>query len=246
MFNNKEFICTKRNSDNQIYIYLRHMFKELGLELTHNLNLFYNEQELLNSLAKIDIKGINVVLFNINSLDALFDKLNEKNNKYDFNLYKKALLDNIVNNFSVSKSVKIPKTYFSTLIDFIKSKEMNSILEKENLLFKIEIEELKQKALVHDKSLLSSNFQDMKQISSVIGIGRNRLFNLLRENKVLINGGYSHNLPYQKFIDLGYFVVRRVTITRTSGEEIKNQTLVTPKGILFINKLFNSKSLISA
>ncbi len=39
------------------------------------------------------------------------------------------------------------------------------------------------------------------------GIGQNKLFNILRERKVL-NGD---NYPYQKFIDSGYFVTRTST-----------------------------------
>jgi anti-repressor protein len=90
---------------------------------------------------------------------------------------------------------------------------------------------------MYDVMLDARNSQDMKQVANVFGIGRNRMFEFLREKSVLINGGSEHNLPYQKYIDSGYFTVRRIIIHRTNGDELKTQTLVTPKGIGFIGRI---------
>ena len=43
-------------------------------------------------------------------------------------------------------------------------------------------------------------------------IGRNRLFNILRKEGYLINGGINHNLPYQKYIDTNYFLVKMAKV----------------------------------
>lgn len=247
IFNNKHFICVERNQDKEIYIYLRNMFKELGFDITKNINIFYDDKDILNSLAKTDINNTNVVLLNIKAIPLVISKLIKMTGESEeLELYKDNLKDFIYNEINNNNSLKIPKTYMSTIVQLIKSEEKNKKLETENLLLKIEAEELKQKAIIYDKSFAVNNFQDMKQISSVLGIGRNTLFNILRENHVLIEGGEDHNLPYQRFIDSGYFVVRRVIINRTAGKEIKNQTLVTPKGISFINRLFKNKNLLYA
>lgn len=245
-FNGKNFVCVKREQDNEIYIYLRHMFAEIGFDITKNINVFYNDKEILNSLTKTVINNTNIVLLNIKAIPLIINKLVHISDKIDdLNIYKEHLCDFINNEINNKETLKIPKTYMTSIVKLLKSEEINKTLETENLLLKIELEELRQKALIYDRSFSTENFQDMKQISSVLGVGRNTLFNILRENNVLIEGGEDHNLPYQKFIDSGYFVVRRFIVNRTAGKEIKNQTLVTPKGISFINRLISrNKSLI--
>ena len=53
-----------------------------------------------------------------------------------------------------------------------------------------------------------------------------------------------NNLPYQKFMKRGYFVVKE-SIKRVSGKyKLFQTTLVTGKGqVYLINKLLNDKSL---
>ena len=64
-----------------------------------------------------------------------------------------------------------------------------------------------------------------------INIGRNRLFTLLRNHKILMND----NQPYQRYIDAGYFKVNEYTYKNSSGESKTNrQTFVTGKGQLYI------------
>jgi len=43
-------------------------------------------------------------------------------------------------------------------------------------------------------------------------IGRNRMFSILRDEKILMDGGKDRrNLPYQRYMDLGWFVVNEST-----------------------------------
>lgn len=65
-------------------------------------------------------------------------------------------------------------------------------------------------------------------------IGRNNLFEFLRNKKVL----QQDNIPYQKYIDLGYFRVIESKYTIPSGEtKISLKTVVLQKGVAYINKL---------
>ncbi len=67
-----------------------------------------------------------------------------------------------------------------------------------------------------------------------MGIGRNRLFEILREEKVLM----SNNQPYQTFIDRGYFRTIEQKYTVPSGEtRISIKTLVYQKGLNYIRKV---------
>ena len=65
-------------------------------------------------------------------------------------------------------------------------------------------------------------------------IGRNNLFEFLRNRKIL----QQDNIPYQKYIDNGYFRVIETKYTIPSGEtKISLKTLVLQKGVAYINKL---------
>lgn len=65
-------------------------------------------------------------------------------------------------------------------------------------------------------------------------IGRNNLFEFLRNKKVL----QIDNIPYQKFIDMGYFRVIESKYTIPNGEtKISLKTVVLQKGVAYINKL---------
>lgn len=69
-------------------------------------------------------------------------------------------------------------------------------------------------------------------------IGRNNLFEFLRNRKVL----QQDNIPYQKYIDSGYFRVIETKYTIPSGEtKISLKTLVLQKGVAYINKLLMEK-----
>lgn len=69
------------------------------------------------------------------------------------------------------------------------------------------------------------------------GIGRNNLFKFLRDKKIL----KENNLPYQEFVDRGYFRVVESKYTKASGETcIYIKTLVYQKGVDYIRKLILS------
>lgn len=67
-------------------------------------------------------------------------------------------------------------------------------------------------------------------IEENIPIGRNRLFCWLRKNQILM----SDNLPYQRYIDRGYFVVKESVFDTGSMTKTYQQTYVTGKGQAYI------------
>lgn len=90
------------------------------------------------------------------------------------------------------------------------------------------------KVALYDTVMNAGNNKAMGTVSKMVGYGRNKLFDFLREQKVL----RQNNEPYQTYIDRGYFDVRLYPVPHTNGEiENKTQTLVTPKGIDYIHKL---------
>lgn len=71
-----------------------------------------------------------------------------------------------------------------------------------------------------------------------IDIGQKRLFAWLRENGYLIKGGSSKNMPTQRAMDMGLFVVKEGSYVNGDGVNITTKTTrVTGRGqIYFINK----------
>ena len=63
-----------------------------------------------------------------------------------------------------------------------------------------------------------------------IPIGRNRLFKWLRGKNILM----SDNLPYQKYIERGYFSVKESVFETGSMTKTYQQTYVTGKGQAYI------------
>lgn len=114
---------------------------------------------------------------------------------------------------------KIPRTYPEAL-------RLAADLAEQN-------QKLLPKAEQFDKFISGENYQSMNLVAKSLGTGRNRLFQFLRDHKVLL----ANNVPYQRFIDAGYFVVKEKPIQM--GDQVINkiQTYVTAKGVDWIAKL---------
>ena len=82
----------------------------------------------------------------------------------------------------------------------------------------------------NSENLIDMNAMAKLAIEENIPIGRNRLFRWLRENEILM----SDNLPYQKYIERGYFSVKESVFETGSMTKTYQQTYVTGKGQQYI------------
>lgn len=99
-----------------------------------------------------------------------------------------------------------------------------------------QLAEMQPKADFFDAVASSKSAIPMDQVAKVLdtGIGRNKLFALLREKKVLDRS----NIPYQEYVDRGYFRVIEQKYTKPNGEtNINIKTLVYQRGIDYIRKI---------
>ena len=97
------------------------------------------------------------------------------------------------------------------------------------------IAEMKPKADFFDTVTGSDNAVDLGTVAKVLncGIGRTRLFEALRNKKILQN----NNQPYQKFIDSGYFRVIESSYSKPDGStHISFKTVVYQKGVDYIRR----------
>ena len=138
---------------------------------------------------------------------------------------------------------KLVKSYFREKNRYASVVPKNYIEALELALEQAKTIEIQQLQLEEQKPLvtLSNNFLQSKDSVDIgtmakilkdydLDIGRNRLFEFLRKQKMLMN----NNLPYQKYLEQGYFEVIEVAQDTISGVKIFPKTLVTPKGQLFI------------
>lgn len=106
-----------------------------------------------------------------------------------------------------------------------------------------QLEEARPKVEFHDAVADSVNRQTMQQIAKELNVGPNKLFDFLRKEEVLMDD----NLPYQRYIDAGYFRVIMRQYTDQKGEErISSRTFVTGKGAIYIQKLVKGHSELMA
>ena len=112
-----------------------------------------------------------------------------------------------------------------------------AILRAKNLEQQRVIEEQTPKVEFYDDVAGSSDTIDMKEVAKVLnvkGLGRNKLFELLRDKKVLDR----NNQTYQKYVDAGLFRIIESRYTLPTGEvKISLKTVVFQKGVDFIRKL---------
>jgi len=92
------------------------------------------------------------------------------------------------------------------------------------------------KAEKFDTFMTAINAQKMNDVAKSLGKGRNKFFAYLRGQGVLMR----NNVPYQKYINAGYFEVKDKPILMGSIVVNKPQTFVTPKGISYLADLIKN------
>ena len=130
-----------------------------------------------------------------------------------------------------STQQQIPKTYGEALLE-----AGRLALENERLLTQAKENQPKIEAF---NELMSSNDSlDFLTFSKIIKIGRNTLFKKLRELKIL----RQDNIPYQAYVDKGYFRVIENTYRYNESDVVKihYKTTVLPKGQIFIMNLLKN------
>lgn len=126
---------------------------------------------------------------------------------------------------------KIPQTYAQALMLAAKQAEQIELQEKE-------IKELTPKAEFYDAVTGSPDTVDMAEVAKILnmGIGRNTIFDILRRRSILNR----KNIPYQTFVDRGYFRLIETEWQDDKGNtHINIKTVVFQKGVEFIKKMIS-------
>ena len=125
-----------------------------------------------------------------------------------------------------SNQVAIPQTLSEALM-------LAANLAKEGELQKLQITELQPKAEYYDTVANTSNTFDLACVAKNLDLpfGRNILFEKLRQHGIL----NKENIPYQNYVDAGYFKVKQMNfVDKKDRVYIKFQTRVTDKGLKWL------------
>ena len=118
----------------------------------------------------------------------------------------------------------------------------NALIVAQNIISQKDrkIEEMKPKADFFDAVADSKTAISMNEVAKVLaikGYGRNNLFEFLRDNGVLDR----FNVPYQRYVDSGWFRVIEQRYMKNGEPVITTKTLVYQKGVDAIRKMLIKK-----
>lgn len=124
---------------------------------------------------------------------------------------------------------KVPTTFAEALR--LAAEQQEKIEQQQKV-----IELQKPKAEFYDDVVDSKDAIDIQAVAKTLnmGIGRNKLFEFLRNQKVLM----PQNQPYQKYVDMGWFRVIESKFNKPNGDVCINlKTVVFQKGLDGIRRL---------
>ena len=141
--------------------------------------------------------------------------------------FKRWITSEVIPQIRKTGAYHIPKTYAEALRALADETEKIETLKKQNQL-------MQPKAEFFDAVTDSKTAIPIGDVAKIldIGIGRNKLFEFLREKNILT----SDNRPYQRYIDAGYFRVIEQKYEVNGEVRINIKTLVFQKGIDWIRK----------
>lgn len=124
-----------------------------------------------------------------------------------------------------------PRAMANILTALADEQDKNRRLESENAALSTTIEEQKPKVEFADHVSASENSVDMGEFAKIaykngITLGCNNLFKKLRQLDILMDG----NIPYQRYMNSGWFEVIEYTYRRGDTVCVGTKTLVTGKG----------------
>lgn len=117
----------------------------------------------------------------------------------------------------------------------LKLLQMAMDAEKERLALEERTKELEPKAEAYDRFMDADGAYSVGNIAKMLGLSQNKLFDLLRNEGILISKGHMRNTPYQPY--MRHFTVKAFEFERTDGTRGTSYTpRVQPSGINFICK----------
>lgn len=134
------------------------------------------------------------------------------------------------------------------LIELARDSELARLeTERQKAELEYQLRRQEPKVALYDVAMQAVNAQPVGTVAKVLNIGPNKLFAWLRAEGILMSHGARYNLPKAEYMDRGYFEVREYSITHFhTGIENKAQTLVTAKGLAWIQQKWDAAHALVA
>lgn len=140
---------------------------------------------------------------------------------------------------TIEKAWNTPEAVFARALKM--ANETIEKLQSDNTILIAENSEMRPKAEFFDAVAGSKDAISMANVAKILnvpGVGRNKLFEILRDRKIL----QQDNTPRQRYVDSGYFVVIEEKFNRGADEVgIYIKTLVTQKGLDWIRRILEDE-----
>ncbi|MFQ2166160.1 phage antirepressor KilAC domain-containing protein [Aeromonas hydrophila] len=129
----------------------------------------------------------------------------------------------------VQQGPKVPRTYAEALLE---AGRLAMELDQAQATIAIQAPkaEFADRVAGADKGTLIGNF------AKTVGLGPKQIFAVLRELRILMSGGNRHNLPFQEYLDRGYFTVAEKPYEVHGETRLGFQPLITGKGQQWLTK----------
>lgn len=146
----------------------------------------------------------------------------------------------------LNSTFKLPQSYPEALRALAESEEQKQKIITENEVLTIRTAEQEQKlkeqetpVAIYHLAISAHNTMSMQEVAKSLNTGRTRLYQILRSEGIIMKGS---TMPYQRFLDAGYFKVTERP--RASGDTIVNDpaTRVTAKGFDYIARLMKKRN----
>lgn len=235
-----------RNENNEIFMTAKQLGEALGYAKTQAIINIVNRYERLKKeefsvqlkLSSTDGKAYETRLFTEDGIYEL-TMLSKQPKAEEFRDFIRKLLKGLRKG---ELQVTETKVYSYMIDDPAKrarlwADEMDEVYaiihkkEEENQQLTQVVEEAKPKVQAFEQAMDIEKLHSMKEVANLMGVGRNTLFAQLRDAKILNES----NLPYQRYINSGYFQMKHVVKNKNYSF---NVTLATQKGMgwLVMNK----------
>lgn len=121
----------------------------------------------------------------------------------------------------------------------VKLEEEKLLLEQKTIEQQVKLKEQEAPVAIYNLALSARNTMTMQEVAKSLNTGRTRLFRILREEGIIMKNS---TMPYQRYLDAGYFKVTERP--RASGDTVINDpaTRVYPKGFDFIARLMQKRA----
>ena len=231
IFNNEEFGSVRTiTKDNEPMFCLADVCKALDITNAGNVKQRLSEKGIHN--ADTPTKGgmQNMVFIN----EANLYKVIFQSRKPSAERFTDWVTSEVLPSIRKYGTYCLPRTYKEALAQLLIEVDKNEKLELEN-------KEMKPKADFFDAVADSKTAISMNEVAKVLnikGYGRNNLFEFLRENKVLDRW----NVPYQKYVDNGWFRVIEQHYQKNGEPIVTTKTLVYQKGVDSIRRMIGVKA----